>query len=144
MGALGGEQSDSSSTSSLTCVQKDDNLVIILREYVARSRNLPGVPSANDSHGWPNLQLSRTSSTGSVNNGNDYVMCRKALLDKYVLRWLFALHCQDPGTYASFLFDAISDLALESTAEDVAKQVIGEENKVRTRRPLSSRLLMRP
>lgn len=114
---------------------KDDNLVIILREYVARSRYLPGVPSATDSHCWPSLPLSRTASTGSVNNGNDYVMCRKALLDKYVLRWLFALHCQDPGTYATFLFDAISGLALEATAEDNAKQTIGEESKVSLKTP---------
>ena len=57
-------------------------------------------------------------------------MCRKCLLDKYVLRWLFALHCQDPGTYSTFLFDAISDLALESSAEDIVQQSVGEENKV--------------
>ena len=93
--------------------------MIILREYVARKRSLPGVPSASETHSWPHPPNLRNASSGSVNNGNDYVMCRKRLLEKYVARWLFALHCQDPGAYAGFMFESITDIVAESLASDV-------------------------
>ncbi|THH07445.1 hypothetical protein EW145_g3377 [Phellinidium pouzarii] len=75
---------------------EDDKLVIIMREYVAKNKSLP-------------------VSSGSINNGNDYVTCRKALLVKYASRWLFALHCQDPEFYTSLLFNTVSDIAKDST-----------------------------
>ncbi|EJD06034.1 uncharacterized protein FOMMEDRAFT_119510 [Fomitiporia mediterranea MF3/22] len=95
-------------------LSEDDNLVIILREYIAKNKSLPGVPSAAENHAWPNNNPSRSTSSGSVNNGGDYVACRKSLLDKYATRWMFAIHCQDPDTYAQLLFDTISGIAMDS------------------------------
>ena len=109
---------------------QDDNLVIILREYVARSRSLPGVPSGAENQSWPASALLRNAAMGSVNNGNDYVTCRKRLLEKYVTRWLFALHCQDPGAYAGFIFDSITHIASESVAYDFHSEESEPKEKV--------------
>ncbi|KAI5122947.1 hypothetical protein M0805_006828 [Coniferiporia weirii] len=110
---------------------EDDNLVIILREYVAKHKSLPGVPSSADSHSWPNSMTSRSASSGSINNGNDYVTCRKALLVKYASRWLFALHCQDAELYASLLFDSASDIARSSVENFSEFEVDGDHNKAK-------------
>ncbi|KAH8117558.1 hypothetical protein DFH11DRAFT_1504486 [Phellopilus nigrolimitatus] len=99
-------------------LSEDDNLVIILREYVAKNKNLPGVPLPADSRTWPNTMPTRSGSSGSVNNGNDYVTCRKHLLTKYATRWLFALHCQNPELYISLLFETVTDIARD-TMEDI-------------------------
>lgn len=79
---------------------------------------MPGVPSAAESARWPNSIPSRSLSSGSNNNGNDYVACRQALLQKYASRWLFALHCIDHVLYGTMLFKVISDLAKDDANMD--------------------------
>ncbi|KAL5490495.1 hypothetical protein ACEPAI_5328 [Sanghuangporus weigelae] len=107
-------------------LSEDDNLVIILREYVAKNINLPGVPSAAENYAWPNKNPSRSTSSGSVNNGNDYVACRKTLLEKYATRWLFAIHCQDPDMYAAVVFKTVTDLAMD-TLDVVTSMTSGDK-----------------
>lgn len=103
--------------------------MIILREYVAKNISLPGVPSATENLLWPNKNPSRSTASGSVNNGNDYVTCRKILLEKYAIRWLFAIHCQDPDAYTAVVFKTVTDLAMDSL--DVVISV-GHIEKVNT------------
>lgn len=87
-----------------------------MREYVARRKDLPGVPSAAEMARWPNNLPSRSMTSGSNNNGNDYVSCRQALLQKYASRWLFALHDLDHDAYGIILFNVITDLAKDARA----------------------------
>lgn len=71
------------------------------------------MPTASESRCWPNSTLPRQASSGSINNGNDYVACRKVLLMKYAARWLFALHSQDAVRYGNLIYNTISDMAEE-------------------------------
>lgn len=90
----------------------------ILRDFVARGRSLPGVPSNLDTHAWPNSLNLRSVPSSSVNNGGDYVACRKVLLTRYASRWLLALHDQDITLYSKLLYEIMADLASESDRPD--------------------------
>ncbi|KAF8894642.1 hypothetical protein BD779DRAFT_1502197 [Infundibulicybe gibba] len=90
---------------------EDVNLGTILRDYLAKQRDLPGVRSANEPPPWPSAPSTRPTPTSSVNNGGDYVASRRALLNRYVMKWLLALHDQDPVLYALILYDVCMELA---------------------------------
>lgn len=109
----------------LNIAEQDDKLVVIMREYVARRKDMPGVPSAAESARWPNSIPSRALSSGSNNNGNDYVACRQALLQKYASRWLFALHCLDYEQYGTTMFKVLSDLAKDDAILDDSDHATG-------------------
>ncbi|KIY72162.1 hypothetical protein CYLTODRAFT_367962 [Cylindrobasidium torrendii FP15055 ss-10] len=95
---------------------EDDNLAVILREYVAKQRILPGVQSSRDI-AWPQTQRSRAMPQGSTNNGGDYIATRRALLVQYALPWLQTLHNASPEDYAKMLFDICLDMVQESSTE---------------------------
>lgn len=101
----------------------------MLHEFIAKQKDVPGVPSPADSRSWPNVLPSRSLSSGSINNGNDYVTCRRILLSKYAARWLFALHCQNPDFYVSLLFDVITDLARDmDNFDDIVNEEVSTVN----------------
>ncbi|KAJ3801305.1 hypothetical protein GGU11DRAFT_741651 [Lentinula aff. detonsa] len=94
-------------------VSWDENLATILRDYLAKQRALPGVRSASDPLPWPPIPNSRPAPSSSVNNGGDYVASRKALLDRYAVPWLLALHHQNPEDYCNLLYDICAELTDE-------------------------------
>ncbi|TDL27495.1 hypothetical protein BD410DRAFT_782583 [Rickenella mellea] len=98
----------------LWLLNEDESLMTILRDYVARGRTLPGVPSVVDSHSWPSGASSRSAPTSSVNNGGDHVARRKSLLTRYAAPWLLALHNRDRVFYSHLLFNLCTELATES------------------------------
>ncbi|OAX44683.1 hypothetical protein K503DRAFT_196614 [Rhizopogon vinicolor AM-OR11-026] len=90
---------------------EDDSLAKILRDFIPRGINLPGIRSATDTPMWPTPRDARRAQIGSANNGGDYVAARRSLLSRYAARWLLALHDQDVVTYARLLFEIIRDIA---------------------------------
>ncbi|KAI0322233.1 hypothetical protein OF83DRAFT_1279816 [Amylostereum chailletii] len=98
-------------------IGEDDSLAVILREHVALNRAVPGVRAVNEQQPWPH-SASATVHPNSVNSGGDYVAQRRALLHKYAAVWLLALHDQDITFYALTIYDIISELAEEYTAEE--------------------------
>lgn len=83
----------------------------MLRDYVARGLNLPGVRSGVDVQPWPSSTSSRPAAATSANNGGDYVAGRRALSYRYAARWLLALHDQDVDHYATMVFDLLVEHA---------------------------------
>lgn len=59
---------------------------------------------------WPSAQTSRPAPSSSVNNGGDYIAARRALLLRYVMPWLLALHDQDTHMYAKLVYDICLDI----------------------------------
>ena len=98
-------------------------MAIILRTYVARGRDLPGVRSG-DHHPWPASTQTRPTASTVPGNGGDYVATRRALHSRYAAPWLLALHDQDIAVYATTLFDLQVEYAEEQSYWDPA--LLGE------------------
>ena len=92
-------------------------MALILREYVARGKNLPGVRSG-EAQSWPNQNMTRPSAAINASNGGDYVASRKALLQCYAAPWMLALHDLNIGEYGNILHDLLSEYAEEGTYTD--------------------------
>ncbi|KAI0831397.1 hypothetical protein BC628DRAFT_1312212 [Trametes gibbosa] len=92
-------------------LSEDDDLAMMLRDYVARGLNLPGVRSGVDLQPWPSASQSRPTAASSANNGGDYVAGRRALSNRYAARWLLALHDQSIDEYATVVFDLLVERA---------------------------------
>ncbi|KAJ3559109.1 hypothetical protein NM688_g537 [Phlebia brevispora] len=103
-----------------------NNLAIILRTYVARGRDLPGVRSG-EPQPWPPEAQGRPTATGAPGNGGDYVATRRALLSRYVAPWMLALHDHDILSYATTVFDVLTEFAEEHAYWDVA--FLGERSE---------------
>ncbi|KAI0748219.1 hypothetical protein C8Q80DRAFT_1104066 [Daedaleopsis nitida] len=99
-------------------VSEDDDLATMLREYIARGENLPGVRAGVDIQPWPSSTQSRPTATSSANNGGDYVAGRRTLSSRYAARWLLALHDQDVDAYAMTMFDLLVEQAQELPVSD--------------------------
>ncbi|EMD38403.1 hypothetical protein CERSUDRAFT_113558 [Gelatoporia subvermispora B] len=97
---------------------EDDNLAIILRDFVAQGRSLPGVRFGSEAQPWPYASQSRTVRANSANNGGDYVASRRALLSRYATRWMLALHDQNIQQYATLIFDLLTERAEENAITD--------------------------
>jgi hypothetical protein len=67
-------------------------LATILREYVARKKELPGIRSDKDIAPWPSLPNLRPGATSLSSNGGDYVTARRLLLSRFAVPWLLELH----------------------------------------------------
>ncbi|KIL00116.1 hypothetical protein PAXRUDRAFT_821994 [Paxillus rubicundulus Ve08.2h10] len=106
---------------------EDDNLATILRDFISAGRSLPGIRSPSEPVPWPSSRdLRRAVPSSSVNNGGDYVASRRALLQKYVTRWLLALHDQDISAYSRIVFDVTRDIATDYTFKGAAPTVLVE------------------
>jgi hypothetical protein len=122
-------------------------LATILRDYLAKQQNLPGVRSGVHSPPWPSPQSSRPTPASSVNNGGDYVASRRSLLTRYAARWLLALHDQDPASYTALVYDICVELVEDGpVGTKLTCLQPGEEKKVNsiitiTQRPLHSKRL---
>ncbi|TCD71880.1 hypothetical protein EIP91_000012 [Steccherinum ochraceum] len=97
---------------------EDDNLATILRDYVARSRTLPGVWVGVDNQPWPSTNRSRPIAANSASNGGDYVATRRALAERYVVPWLLALHDKDINAYAVLVYDLTAEHAEAGYTDD--------------------------
>ncbi|KAJ3920293.1 hypothetical protein F5877DRAFT_77276 [Lentinula edodes] len=96
-------------------VNEDKDLATILRDYLARQRALPGVRSASDTLPWPSVPNGRPAPSSSVNNGGDYVASRKALVSRYEIPWLLALHHQNSENYCNILYNICVELVDDET-----------------------------
>ncbi|KAF9464728.1 hypothetical protein BDZ94DRAFT_1255766 [Collybia nuda] len=101
-------------------LQEDSTLGIILHDYLAKQKTLPGVRNINESPLWPLAQISRPAPSSFVNNGGDYVATRRALLTRYVIPWLLALHDQDSHMYAKLIYDICLDMEGNALPNDVS------------------------
>ncbi|KAF8590616.1 hypothetical protein K439DRAFT_1382139 [Ramaria rubella] len=91
---------------------EDDRLMIIIRDYVARSVSLPGVRIASDPPPWPSTPTGRyTTKTVANSGGGEYVMCRRQLLTRHAIPWLASVHDLDPALYANCLYDHCVDVS---------------------------------
>ncbi|KXN89237.1 Protein kinase C delta type [Leucoagaricus sp. SymC.cos] len=91
-------------------INEDGQLAIILRDYLGKSKPLPGMASS-PLHHWPSIHHERPVHSGSVQNSGDYLASRQALLYQYARRWLLALHNQDVDLYAGSMFETCDELA---------------------------------
>ncbi|KAI0797914.1 hypothetical protein C8Q75DRAFT_845203 [Abortiporus biennis] len=101
---------------------EDDSLATILRDYVARGRNLPGVRSGVDIQPWPTHAKSRPTAT-SASNGGDYVASRRFLLSRYAAPWLLATHDHDVAMYPVLLYDILAEYAEETYSDDLSNLI---------------------
>ncbi|KAF5365590.1 hypothetical protein D9758_003325 [Tetrapyrgos nigripes] len=108
---------------------EDDNLATILRDYLAKRQALPGVRSNVDSVPWPSFQSTRAAPSSTVNSGGDYVESRRALLKRYAVPWLHALHNQNVDAYATLLYNICADFADDSVPHRADISFIEDQRK---------------
>ncbi|CCM02372.1 uncharacterized protein FIBRA_04467 [Fibroporia radiculosa] len=118
-------------------ISEDQNLGIMLRDYIAKGKSLPGVRSATEAQPWPSSVLSKTAKASSVNNGGDYVASRRALSIQYASRWMLAFHNLDVDNYADTVFTLL--VRQTDTDETLDEYFLGKEvDDRRMRRQLAS------
>ncbi|KAL0581716.1 hypothetical protein V5O48_000298 [Marasmius crinis-equi] len=103
---------------------EDEDLATILRDYLAKQRPLPGVRSAKDPAPWPPTQSARQAPSNSINNGGDYVASRRALVNRYAVPWLAALHDQSPDNYAMILYDICNEVVDNTSTSESSWDVL--------------------
>ncbi|KAF4615386.1 hypothetical protein D9613_003079 [Agrocybe pediades] len=94
-------------------LDEDDNLAIILREYVAKQQPLPGVRNSRHPQTWPSSSDNRPTANSLASNGGDYVAARRSLLSRFALPWLYELHNLQPDFYCEVLFETCLQAAEE-------------------------------
>ncbi|KAF5380960.1 hypothetical protein D9615_003973 [Tricholomella constricta] len=97
---------------------EDSQLAVILRDYLAKQKTLPGVRSTQDPVLWPSSHISRPMPSSSVNNGGDYLATRRTLLSRYTKPWLMALHDLDKTSYAALIYEACLEAEIPSANVD--------------------------
>ncbi|KAJ6630829.1 hypothetical protein B0H10DRAFT_1938967 [Mycena sp. CBHHK59/15] len=111
---------------------EDDNLAIILRDYLAKQQTLPGVRPPSESLSWPSAQSARLKPASSVNNGGDYVASRRTLLNRFAVKWLLEMHDQDPALYAALIYEICVETSQQGDlGVDILKLLSQEEQKRR-------------
>ncbi|KAF7294902.1 hypothetical protein MIND_01028100 [Mycena indigotica] len=90
---------------------EDDYLGIILRDYLAKQRPLPGIRPSSDPSPWPTNASSRATGANVGNTGGDYVTSRRALQNRYAAKWLFELHLQDSALYTTVVYEICEELS---------------------------------
>ncbi|KAI0928528.1 hypothetical protein AcW1_005746 [Taiwanofungus camphoratus] len=113
----------------LWILSEDNNLAIILRDFVAKGRSLPGVRPSLEMQSWPPPPQSRPTIAGSANNGGDYVASRRSLSSRYASRWMLSLHDLDIDGYATMSFQLLTELAEDGEMSD--EYFLGKETDER-------------
>ncbi|KAJ7235476.1 hypothetical protein B0H12DRAFT_1141671 [Mycena haematopus] len=113
----------------------------ILRDYLAKQRALPGVRTASTPPSWPSPQSSRLGPASSVNNGGDYVASRRALLNRYALKWLSEMHDQDPTLYGVLMYQICAEASQDNSLDVDISKISSEHERKRRDADLSDRLL---
>ncbi|KAI0054105.1 hypothetical protein FA95DRAFT_1480391 [Auriscalpium vulgare] len=113
-------------------LSEDDCLAVILRDYIAQRRDLPGVRMASDPHPWPSSN-SRAVNAAASNNGGDYVAHRRTLLKQYAAAWMLALHDQDMAFYAQTLYHLVAEIEEDSDAVENISFETPSESKLEAR-----------
>ena len=108
---------------------KDNSLAIILREYVAKQKNLPGVRTHEYAEPWPSSSTARSAPSGSANNGGDFVSARRSLLSRFALPWLLELHSFDPAFYCQIVFDACCNIVGDEDADFETTNSLNGQNR---------------
>ncbi|KAK7693413.1 hypothetical protein QCA50_002981 [Cerrena zonata] len=119
---------------------EDDNLIIIMREYVARGRNLPGVRSGIEVQTWPSPANTRAAG-GSSNSGGDYVASRRALLQRYAAPWMLAFHDRDITAYANTVYELLVEHAEGAYTDDYFLKSLSEQETQKRNAAISDRIL---
>ncbi|KAL0071388.1 hypothetical protein AAF712_001245 [Marasmius tenuissimus] len=114
----------------LWILAEDEDLATILRDYLAKQRALPGVRSARDPPPWPPIQSSRQAPSSSINNGGDYVASRRALVNRYAIPWLAALHDQSPENYAMILYDICNEVVENTSVSETTWDVLHDAEEI--------------
>lgn len=83
----------------------------MLRDYIAKHKTLPGVRDGREPLSWPSAHASRPTPSGSMSNSGDYIAARRALLSRYGIPWLLALHDLDTHIYAKLVYDICLEIA---------------------------------
>jgi hypothetical protein len=91
-------------------------LATILREFVSRKKQLPGVRSDKDILPWPSLPDFRSGASNLSSNGGDYVTARHSLLSRFAAPWLLELHELDSVLYGQVVFNTCSEVAGDQNA----------------------------
>ncbi|KAF8212196.1 hypothetical protein K438DRAFT_1230880 [Mycena galopus ATCC 62051] len=120
---------------------EDDNLATILRDYLAKQRSLPGVRAGSDPPSWPSAQSSRLAPASSANNGGDYVASRRALQNRYAVKWLSEMHDQDPALYGALLYEICVEASQSDGADIDILKMPSEDERKRRDADLSDKLL---
>jgi hypothetical protein len=93
--------------------QKDESLAAVLRDYVAKSKLLPGLRQGAASHLWPSPLSNRPTAVNSAKNGGDYIACRRTILHRYAVVWMLELHQDHSDCYGRLLFEICEDVSQE-------------------------------
>ncbi|KAJ7109404.1 hypothetical protein C8R44DRAFT_286771 [Mycena epipterygia] len=120
---------------------EDDNLATILRDYLAKQKTLPGIRTVSDPLSWPSSQTSRQAPASSVNNGGDYVASRRALLNRYAVKWLLEMHDQDPALYTTLIYEICVEASQEGSVDVDIVELQSQEVQKRHHAESSDRLL---
>ena len=88
-------------------------MATILREFVSRKKELPGIRSDKDIPPWPSLPNLRPGASNLSSNGGDYVTARHLLLSRFAVPWLLELHELNSALYGQVVFDTCSEVAAD-------------------------------
>ncbi|KAK1236541.1 hypothetical protein PQX77_000234 [Marasmius sp. AFHP31] len=114
----------------LWILAEEEDLATILRDYLAKQRALPGVRSATDPPPWPPIQSSRQAPSSSINNGGGYVASRGALVNRYAIPWLAALHDQSSENYAMILYDICNEVVENTSVSETTWDVLHDAEEI--------------
>lgn len=98
--------------------------------------------STGETAPWPFGRRSPGGSEAQFSNGREYMTVRTALLSRYAVPWLLALHDQDQESYANILYETCVELAddriagsevFDLTGTDVSRRMKFFESALRER-----------
>ncbi|KAF7323012.1 hypothetical protein HMN09_00080900 [Mycena chlorophos] len=88
---------------------EDDSLAVILRDYLAKQRPLPGIRGPSEAIPWPQAARATGATSGSM--GGEYVNSRRALQSRYALKWFSELYHQNAVLYTGLVYEICEELA---------------------------------
>lgn len=54
-----------------------------------------------------------------MNNGGDYLAARRALISRYAIPWLLALHDRGPTAYAALIYETVMEIEDDFSKSDI-------------------------
>ena len=98
-------------------LDQDKKLAVVLREFVAKRSNLPGMRTATYPQMWPLHSDGRLNSANLSSNGGDFVVARRLILSHYASPWLLEFHNLDSDLYDRIAFQSCLQMAAERDSD---------------------------
>ncbi|RUP45188.1 hypothetical protein BC936DRAFT_148508, partial [Jimgerdemannia flammicorona] len=114
---------------------EDERLLTIHSEYTSQTQTkLPGVRErwAVAAAAVALASHARRRQSSAVGGGNVYVDTRKMLKDKYLMRWMAAVHEMDKGLFCALVFEQTARIVEEKEEEGIMRDWLDESERQTT------------